>query len=420
MTIAHIGDLGTALSSGNNQSSLVLTTTADAEAGNLVVLLVAVDNNQTTDGDSTAVSGITDSAGGNTWTRGKEFANGQGANQAGADVSIWFSVLDNTIPSGGTITATFTNATTSDASAMTAKEFSVAAGAGVQIEGTPGGLADDAADPGSLDVTTANRECLRVRAIASESNSATALTVTAGGWAAFAQAVSGAGTSATEMGIRGEWIISTGTGAASNPTAFSADHASAYVAFVEGATPGVGDTDGAGAAVAVGAAFVAGAAAAAAAGAANGVGSSTASAVGLATGAASEAGAGSEIVSGVGAATAATDGAASGTGIVSGVGTAVGSSEPSTIIESADGAAAGAGSANAEGIAFHDAIASAIASGAAAASGASTAETVGIATAAAAAAGVGSFMKLITVVPTRQAYPVPLSVQGRRFGVKGP
>lgn len=76
MAFASVGTLGTGLSSGNNQTSLVLTTSAAAEAGNLVVLCVAVDNNQTTDGDSTAVSGITDSAGGNTWTRAKGFANG--------------------------------------------------------------------------------------------------------------------------------------------------------------------------------------------------------------------------------------------------------------------------------------------------------------------------------------------------------
>jgi len=240
MALAHVGNLGTALSSANNQASLVLTTTAQALAGSLVVLLIAVDNVQTTDGDSTAVSGVVDSAG-NTYQRAKGFANGQAAAQAGADISIWFpdgGKLATTLPSGGTITATFANAALADASAMTAKNFSMTAGNIAAVEGTPGGLAADGAAVGSLNVTTANIECLRVRGIASESNSSTALTPTAT-WAIFAQAISGAGTTATEMGVRGEWLISTATGAASNPTggAGNVDHASAYVAFKESAPP---------------------------------------------------------------------------------------------------------------------------------------------------------------------------------------
>lgn len=233
MAFAHVGNLGTALSSANNQASLVLTTTATAAAGSLVVVLVAVDNNQTTDGDATQVASVADSAG-NSYARGKEFANGQGTAQTGAEVAIFWKLLDTQLASGGTITATFTTASTADASAMTAKNFSVAVGSTVAVEGTPGGLANDAASAGSLNVTTANLACLRVRAIAAESNSTTALTPTAT-WAIFAQAVSGAGTSATEMGIRGEWLISTGTGAASAPTggAGAVDHASAYVAFRE-------------------------------------------------------------------------------------------------------------------------------------------------------------------------------------------
>lgn len=240
MAFAHVGNLGTAFATTANQASLVLTTTATAAAGSVVVVLVAVDNNQTTDGDGTQVASVADSAG-NSYARGKEFVNGQGTAQTGAEVAIFWKLLDTQLASGGTITATFTTAATADASAMTAKNFSVAPGSTVAVEGTPGGLANDAANAGSLDVTTANLSCLRVRAIAAESNSTTALTPTAS-WAIFAQAVSGAGTSATEMGIRGEWRIFTGTGAASAPTggAGAVDHASAYVAFREILTPPVG------------------------------------------------------------------------------------------------------------------------------------------------------------------------------------
>jgi hypothetical protein len=90
---------------------MALTTSAVAEAANVVVLVVAVDNNATVDGDEGAVSSVTDSAGGNTWTKAREFCNSQAALQAGATISVWFSKLTNQIASGGTITANFTNNT---------------------------------------------------------------------------------------------------------------------------------------------------------------------------------------------------------------------------------------------------------------------------------------------------------------------
>lgn len=230
MAIAHVGDLGTGLSSGNNQTSLAITTGATAARDSLVVVLIALDNNGTADGDGTSVSGVVDSAG-HTYTRGKEYANGSPGSQAGAEIAIYWCRLKAALASGQTITASFTSSTTVDASAMTAKNFSLTANTTLAVDGTPGGADGQA----SLDVTTANVSCLRVRGVASESSSTTALTPTAGGWAIFTQAISGAGTSATEMGVRGEWIISTATGAASAPTggAGSVDHASAYVAWSE-------------------------------------------------------------------------------------------------------------------------------------------------------------------------------------------
>jgi hypothetical protein len=234
MAFAFVADIGTASSSADNQASRAITTTAAAAQYSLVVVLVAVDNIQTADGNGTAVASMVDSAG-NVYRRAKEYVNGNGATQTGADVSIWYSQLQTALGAGGTITATFTTASLADASAMTASNFTVAATYSAVLEGaTPATEAVDAGAVGSIDVTTANIETLRVRAIATESNSATALTPTAS-WTIFAQAVSGAGTSDTEMGIRGEWVIYTGTNNASAPTGGdgAADHASAYVAFKE-------------------------------------------------------------------------------------------------------------------------------------------------------------------------------------------
>jgi hypothetical protein len=165
-------------------------------------------------------------------TRAKGFANGNGTVQLGADCSIWYLRLASTLPSSSSIIASFTTAAQADASAMTAKNFSLT-GSGVAVEATAG-LANDAANAGSLDAATSNIACLRVRGIASETHVTTALTPTAS-WAIFASVTSAASGGDTEMGVRGEWIISTGTGAASAPTggAGAVDHASAYVAFRE-------------------------------------------------------------------------------------------------------------------------------------------------------------------------------------------
>src|SRR4051812_21735752 len=123
MAFASVGTLGSALSSGNNQVSLAITTSAAAEVGNLVVLIIANDNPTGTEGASTATSGVTDNSGGigNLWRQAVGFTNTNGgAAQDGADISIWYTVVRTQIANGGTITATFTNAATSDATAMSA------------------------------------------------------------------------------------------------------------------------------------------------------------------------------------------------------------------------------------------------------------------------------------------------------------
>jgi len=233
MAFADLGQVGTASNTGNNQATTTILTTASCVSGELVVVLAAVDNNQTTDGDATQVSDIIDS-GGNTWTRAKEFANGQGSAQAGAEIAIFYSKLTNAVASGGTIRATFTSATTCDASALTARRFSMGATKTPVVVSSNTAAVDAASNVGSLVATTAAVESLRVRGIASEANVTTVLTPTST-WTIFTQAISGAGTSATEMGVRGEFKIATSTNLASAPTggAGAVDHASAVVAFVE-------------------------------------------------------------------------------------------------------------------------------------------------------------------------------------------
>lgn len=230
MAIAHVGNIGTNTNITNNQANITVTLTAGASAGDLVVVLVAVDNNQTASGSSSAVSGVSDnSGGGNTWTKAVGWCYSSGSTNSGADCSLWYSKLAGALSTSNIITATFTTATTSDCQAITVHRFT---GAGLAIEGTATGSATAAADPPSLNITTANIQCLRIRGIASESSATTALTVTSS-WTALTQAVADKGTTTTSQAIRGEFRISTGTGDASDPTLFSADHASVYAAFKE-------------------------------------------------------------------------------------------------------------------------------------------------------------------------------------------
>lgn len=235
MTIASVGTMGSVQNKGSNQASTALTTATNAAAQNsLVVVVIAVDNYGTTDGDLSEVTGVVSSDGVNKWTKAVEFTNGQGTAQTGATLSIWWSFIKKAMPTSSTITASFTQQNSRDAVAMTAWNFSVAAKYHPIITGTPAGLANDAADPGSLNVTTGNISCLRVRGIATEQSTATALTQTAS-WTLFTQNGTTGSTGTGNMWVRGEFIINTSTGAASDPTLFSADHASAYACWTEAA-----------------------------------------------------------------------------------------------------------------------------------------------------------------------------------------
>lgn len=231
MAFTDLGGFGTAQSSTANQASTTLTTSATANAGNLFIIIVAVDNNQTTDGDEGAVTSVTDSVGGNTWIKGLEFCNGQGAAQAGATCSLWYSLLSSQLASGSVITVNFSNSASRDKSVIISEVFSVATGNTVAVEAT-NSLANDGADPGSLNATTANIACLRFRGIASETNSTTSLTPTTN-WTPVSANQTAGGGAAANMAARAEFIISTGTSSASDPTFVAADTASVYVAFKE-------------------------------------------------------------------------------------------------------------------------------------------------------------------------------------------
>jgi hypothetical protein len=231
MTFASKGTGSAVGSTTANQSSIALTTATTAMAvGDFGVVLVAGDNNQTTDGDEGMVTTVTDSVG-NLWKKAVEFTNGQGTAQTGAVCSLWYTNCHIALGTGGTITANLSNAASRDAMCIAFFIFTKAAGQIGLLVGTPGTLADDALDPSSLDVTTTAVSHLRVRGIGSETNSATALTVTAS-WTTIPGTQVGA-SAAAGSAVRGEFIVSALANQASNPTYVAADHASVYAAFEE-------------------------------------------------------------------------------------------------------------------------------------------------------------------------------------------
>ena len=217
-----------------NQASVAIPGLNTWTAGRLLLIFVACDNNQTTDGDENAITSMTDDSGGtNVYQKAAAYTAGRGAAQGGATIELWYSLLTSNLTTSHTITANLSNATSRDATARSTQAFDIGGGNTISIEGTPATNATTGGDPPSMNVTTANIECLRVRAIAAEIDTGTFTATASPVFVAISGSNTTGGSAVTNMAVKGEYIISTGTGAASDPTGFTADHASVYVAFKE-------------------------------------------------------------------------------------------------------------------------------------------------------------------------------------------
>ncbi len=221
---------------GQNKASSTLvqaTITVSPAVGDVVIVLIAADNTSTTDGDNGEVSSVTDSKS-NTYTKAREFTNGQGAAAAGATVSLWFSKLTTALV-GSTDIISGNFGTARVAKGMSLATATIGAGNVVSVDaGTD--LANDGADPGSMNLTPPNVEHLWVRATALERAIATWTKTVAYELDATAEGTSGGG-AASNMNICGELDRLTGTTNASDPTATAVDCASVLVALLEAAPP---------------------------------------------------------------------------------------------------------------------------------------------------------------------------------------
>jgi hypothetical protein len=227
--VTALGTAGVDTGGGN----CVITTSADAEVGRLVVVLIGKDNVATADGTGSEITSVVDSTGANTYVSAGRFVNGQGAANAGAYVDVYYSVIASQLNSGGTIT--ITKSTDVDCCA-TAYKATMGAGSTVAVSQVQT-QANDNADAASLATSSlANVEHLHIRAVASEYENANNLTVTDGTWTVLQGVISStAGLPAVNMRIDGEYKISTSTGETSDPTmpSSTADRANVLIAFTE-------------------------------------------------------------------------------------------------------------------------------------------------------------------------------------------
>ncbi len=216
-------------------TSLACTvTTTNYSLGNVVFLWFGGDNTATVDGNDGLLSSVTDS-GSNSWTVDRCFTNAQGGAGTGATGCIAHSKLATTLVAGtGTITANFSSIT---AKGFVTKQFTITSGNIVSITGTPGDLANDAADPGAITVgSLASAEHLWVRVVALERATGGTWTATAGFTSATCNGTTGGG-AASNLDACGEFIIATATTETSNPTGTAVDCASTFIAFDEAAPP---------------------------------------------------------------------------------------------------------------------------------------------------------------------------------------
>jgi hypothetical protein len=236
MAITSAGSAGTAASFTSQSTWTGAVSIGNVAADEWVIAVLVADNINTTDGDNTE-HGL--SGEGLSWTKLGEYTNGNGAAAAGVTVSAWLA--RNT--TGSTIGTFDFNAFF--ASAVVDKCISMwtfAAGASLAL--VPGSLQSNATDAsngyGSSTISgLPSVERLYFRALGKEASASGQITVSSGFTAID---VIRSRNHVDAVLARGEFIISTSTGATSNPVhAISGDTAGLFFALSEGEPAGSGN-----------------------------------------------------------------------------------------------------------------------------------------------------------------------------------
>ena len=212
----------------------------NANAGDLALLAVVMDNLGTTDGQTSQLTSVSDSKS-NTWTKAGEFTNTGGGSAAdGATIAVWYSVLTTTIV-GGTDTITLNYSGSLTDKGLQLQTITIGAGSTISLAGTLQTLANDNSDVGSMSYSgLTSKEYLFYRAFASEtpSNDGNGNGTPTTNYTQLTGSNTGSGGS--EKGHMSGWAeerVLTGTGDTSDPTLVdtTSDNASLYIAFQENA-----------------------------------------------------------------------------------------------------------------------------------------------------------------------------------------
>lgn len=232
MSWANVGSLSGAGGGGAALTSVWhQTTLREVPVGGIVLTGVFIDNTNATDGNFGEVTSVTDSTGGNVWTKIAEFTNGQGAAAAGCTVAVFMTQASTIIPVGATITADISSVA---ARGIASHLLSIGAGNTVSIAGTVQTLANDAAAAGSMSISgLSSGEYLFFRALAGEKRTYGTFLPTSGYAAAFVGYGYDGGSNDTSINSAGEFDIATGTGSTSAPTTDAVDWASVFFALQE-------------------------------------------------------------------------------------------------------------------------------------------------------------------------------------------
>ena len=220
--------------------SLTQTNGVAVSAGEMIFVVIGGDNIDTTDGNTSVVTSITDQGSPpNTYIKVREFTNGQGAAAAGTFVSVWFAIASAAVSAGtGMITVTHRSITARGAVAMNAKF-----GTGVKVS--------------AVATTVAATDGANVASLAL-SGLTSASTLFVGGWGhegPDGDSFSNPSTDWTSLHNAPQTVLTSGGGAASNNgvmwgcqvastvgatwacSAASRDHAGILVAFQEKTLP---------------------------------------------------------------------------------------------------------------------------------------------------------------------------------------
>lgn len=235
MALVSVGSLGTGVSKTAG-TTVVITTGATAEVGNLIIVAIAANNIQTTDGDSTDINSVTDSAG-NSYTIVKQYTNGNGVAQDGATAGLAYAVVTTELASGGTITVNVDSVVSKCASAW---EFTRDTAQTIGVADSTGDVGD-AADPAPVTLSgLTSRQYLFVNAHAGEAEEAgvdTTYTEDSGaGFTALTKTTTTGGAAPTNMFVAGGFKIVTATSQVYDAsTTVDVDYAQVYAALYEAA-----------------------------------------------------------------------------------------------------------------------------------------------------------------------------------------